>query len=129
MLDPARGPFLFDTGARFRRYLSLHPVHVSAITVAERMRGYSHRCGEIISILPDPPTPTRRTHRFRESRQDRIVRWRFDCMIAATALTAGMVLIHNNAADFEAIRSAIESSPIRFPGLGPLELVRCQTLA
>jgi hypothetical protein len=27
--------------------------------------------------------------------------------------------------DFEAIRGAVERSPERFPGLGPLELVRC----
>jgi predicted nucleic acid-binding protein len=49
-----------------------------------------------------------------ESRQERLVRWRFDAMIAATALVARMPLIHNNAGDFESIRSAIE----RFPGLG-----------
>jgi hypothetical protein len=46
-------------------------------------------------------------------------------MIAATALVAGMTLIHNNPSDFEAIRSAIEISPGRFPGLGPLPLIRC----
>jgi hypothetical protein len=46
-------------------------------------------------------------------------------MIAATALATGMLLLHNNAADFEAIRSAIERSPERFPGLGPLQLMRC----
>lgn len=49
-------------------------------------------------------------------------------MIAANALVAGPPLIHNNAADFEAIRSAIERAPERFPGLGPLELIRCQLL-
>src|ERR1700683_221786 len=55
MLAPALGPFLFDTSAEgwlarshdsmlsewFRRYLSLHPVHVSSITVMERIRGYA----------------------------------------------------------------------------------------
>jgi predicted nucleic acid-binding protein len=60
-----------------------------------------------------------------ESRQERLARWRFDGMIAATALVARMPLFHNNAADFEAIRSAIE----RFPNLGPLELIRCALLA
>jgi hypothetical protein len=60
-----------------------------------------------------------------ESRQDRLVRWRFDALIAATALAADMLLVHNNAADFEAIRGAIERSPGRFPGLGPLKLMRC----
>jgi post-segregation antitoxin (ccd killing protein) len=51
-----------------------------------------------------------------------------DGMIAATALVAKMPLIHNNAADFEPIRSAVEQSPERFPGLGPLELIRCASL-
>ncbi|MBI5083783.1 MAG: hypothetical protein HZB13_04200, partial [Acidobacteria bacterium] len=55
MVDPASGPFLFDTSAEgwlarqqsgvaaewFRRYLAFHPVHVSAATVLERARGYS----------------------------------------------------------------------------------------
>jgi predicted aconitase with swiveling domain len=50
-------------------------------------------------------------------------------MIAATALVAGIPLVHNNASDFEPIRSAIEMSPERFPGLGPLELIRCSLLA
>jgi predicted nucleic acid-binding protein len=85
--------------------------------------------GEIMSLLPDPPTPPRRSHHLAESRQERLARWRFDGMIAATALVARMPLIHNNAADFEAVRSAIERSPGRFPGLGPLELIRCASLA
>jgi len=55
MLEPASGPFLFDTSAEswlarshdpavrdwFREYLSLHPLHVSAVTVVERIRGYA----------------------------------------------------------------------------------------
>jgi len=49
-------------------------------------------------------------------------------MIAATSLVARMPLVHNNAADFEWIRSAIERSPERFPNLGPLELIRCASL-
>jgi predicted nucleic acid-binding protein len=85
--------------------------------------------GEIMALMPDPPTPPRRAHRMAESRQERLARWRFDCLIAATALVAGRPLVHNNAADFEAIRTAIEISPGRFPRLGPLELVRCTTLA
>ena len=85
--------------------------------------------GEIMALLPSPPTPPRRAHRLVESRQDRLVRWRFDGIVAATALVAEMPLIHNNAADFEAIRSAIERKPARFPGLGPLALVRCDSLA
>jgi len=85
--------------------------------------------GEVIALIPDPPTPPRRSHRLAESRQERLARWRFDCIIAATALVAALPLVHNNAADFEAIRGAIERSPDRFPGLGPLELIRCSLLA
>jgi hypothetical protein len=81
-----------------------------------------------MALLPDPPTPPRRAHRLVESRQDRLVRWRFDAMIAATALVAEMPLIHNNPADFESIRSVIERIPHRFPKLGPLELIRCASL-
>lgn len=178
MISPAWGPFLFDTSAEswlarshnsavnswFGEYLSLHPVHVSAITIAERIRGYAILAqrangvereatevariaylseigqvwpldraaglvaGEIMALLPQPPTPPRRTHKLVESRQDRLVRWRFDCMIAATALVAGMALIHNNPSDFESIRRAIEISPQRFPGLGPLQPIRCDSL-
>jgi predicted nucleic acid-binding protein len=84
--------------------------------------------GEIMALVPDPPTPPRRAHRLTESRQERLVRWRFDALIAATALVANLPLIHNNAADFEAIRAAIEREPGRFPGLGPLGLVRCGAL-
>jgi predicted nucleic acid-binding protein len=179
MVHPAFGPFLFDASAEswlartqnlavagwMREYLSRHRVHVSTVTVLERIRGYSLLwrrapkdrrerietariayltelgqvlpldgaaavvAGEITAMLPDPPTPPRRTHHLAESRQDRLARWRFGGMIAATALVAKMPLIHNNAADFEAIRSAIELSPERFPGLGPLELIRCTSLA
>ena len=179
MIDPASGPFLFDTSAEswleqpadseflrwMRMYLSHHPIHVSAITVLERVRGYSSLwgrsagqkrrmvegarlaylsalgrvwpideavaivAGEIMAMLPDPPTPPRRSNRCAESRQERLARWRFDGIIAATALVAKMPLIHNNAADFEPVRSAIERSPVRFPGLGPLELIRCASLA
>jgi hypothetical protein len=78
--------------------------------------------------LPDPPTPPRHSHHLAESRQERLARWRFDGMIAATALVVRMPLIHNNAADFEPVRSAIERSPERFPKLGPLELIRCASL-
>jgi predicted nucleic acid-binding protein len=178
LIDPASGPFLFDTSAEswlvrtknsellswLGAHLSHHPLHVSAVTVLERIRGYSLLwrrapeqrresiesartaylsalgpvwpldsavaivAGEIMSLLPDPPTPPRRSHHLAESRQDRLSRWRFDGMIAATALVARMPLIHNNAADFEPVRSAIERSPARFPTLGPLELIRCASL-
>lgn len=178
MIDPEGGPCLFDTSAEswlgrsqspevlawMRDYLSRHPIHVSAVTVLERIRGYSllwHRApaekrerieaarvaylnsfgrvwpldtamavvaGEIFVLLPVPPSPPRRSHQLAESRQERLARWRFDCLIAATALVVNIPLIHNNAADFEPIRSAIELSPQRFPGIGPLQLIRCGSL-
>jgi hypothetical protein len=80
-------------------------------------------------MLPYPPTAPRRAHRFTETRQERLVRWRFEAMIAATALLANMPLIHNNPSDFETIRSALERSPARYTGLGPLELIWCASLA
>ncbi len=179
MVDPSVGPLLFDTSAEgwlarnrspevvrwLYAYLGLHQISVSAVTVTERIRGYSLLwrrsalearprieaariaylgelgnvlpvdsavavvTGEIIALIPEAPTPPRRSHRLAESRQERLARWRFDAVIAATALVAGIPLVHNNASDFEAIRSAIELSPERFPGLGPLELIRCSLLA
>jgi len=55
MIDPAAGPFLFDTSADsyldrtarhaerewLRSYVARFPIHVSVITVIERMRGYA----------------------------------------------------------------------------------------
>lgn len=81
-----------------------------------------------MALLPNPPSPPQRSHQFRESRQERLARWRFDQIIASTALVAGLPLLHNNAADFEAIRSGIERSPERFPRLGRLALIRCASL-
>lgn len=179
MINPAAGPFLFDTSAEnwlgraelpqvlawMRGYLLHHEIHISAVTVMERVRGYSLLwrraakdkrerievarvayltkagrvvpvdavvavvAGEIMALLPDPPSPPRRSHQLMESRQERLARWRFDTMIAATALVARLPLIHNNATDFESIRSAVERAPERFPNLGPLELIRCASLA
>lgn len=178
MIDPAWGPFLFDTsaeswlsrsaadaaGAWFRAYLRHNSVNVSAVTVLERLRGYALlQCrtqedrrpqidasrhaylrelgkvwpvytavaaisAEIMARLPDPPTPPRRAHLLVESRQERLVRWRFDVIIAATALVAALPLVHNNPADFEAIRNLIERSPEEFPGVGPLNLILCRRL-
>ncbi len=57
--------------------------------------------GEIMALIPHPSGRRRRSHRAAESRPDRVARWRFDVMIAATALVERMTLIHNNAEDSE----------------------------
>jgi predicted nucleic acid-binding protein len=85
--------------------------------------------GELAVLLPQPPSPPKRSHRVLEVRQERLFRWRCDIMIAATALVAGMPLVHHNPRDFETIRMAIETSPERFPTLGPLNLVNVLRLA
>ena len=140
-------------------------MHVSAITVMERMRGFALLlkrdaperranieltrqnyldslgvgipvdasvalyAAELAALLPQPPTPLKRSHRIAEVRQERLFRWRCDILIAATALVADMPLVHHNPRDFETIRMAIETSPERFPTLGPLNLVSVLRLA
>ena len=84
--------------------------------------------GEIMGLLPDPPSPPRKSHRSAETRHDRLARWRFDTIIAATALVIGLPLLHNNGVDFEAIARAITAYPERFPGLGRLDLVGCSEI-
>jgi predicted nucleic acid-binding protein len=84
---------------------------------------------ELAALLPQPPTPLKRSHRVAEVRQERLFRWRCDILIAATALVAAMPLVHHNPRDFETIRMAIETSPERFPTLGPLNLVSVLRLA
>jgi predicted nucleic acid-binding protein len=84
---------------------------------------------ELMALYPVPAAPLRRSHRTTESRQERLSRWRFDIMIAATALVYDMPLIHNNPQDFEPLRGIIEMMPERFPGVGPLNLVSVKRLA
>jgi predicted nucleic acid-binding protein len=126
MVDPASGPFLFDTSAEgwLGRNSSPAVGRIEAARVAYLSQlgdvlpvdsAVAVVAGEIIALIPEAPTPPRRFHRLEESRQQRLARWRFDGLIAATALVAGIPLVHNNARDFEAIRSAIETSPERFP--------------
>ena len=83
---------------------------------------------EITTRIAEPPTPPKRSHHLSESRQDRLVRWRFDAMIAATAFVASMPLVHNNARDFEPIRDALSVAPVGRPRLGSLRLVDCRSL-
>jgi len=83
----------------------------------------------LMALNPAPPSPPQRSHRVAESRQDRLSRWRFDIMIAATALVNGLPLIHNNPQDFEPLRGLIERMPERFPGVGPLNLISVKRLA
>ncbi len=80
---------------------------------------------ELLALIPNPPSPPKRTHRAAETRADRLARWRFDVVVAATALANRMPLMHDNPEDFETIRSVLEMRPDRLPGLGPLDLVRC----
>jgi predicted nucleic acid-binding protein len=80
---------------------------------------------ELMALVPDPPSPPKRSHQAAESRSDRLARWRFDVMVAATALVNRMPVMHNNPEDFEALRMAIEIAPERLGGLGPLDLYRC----
>ena len=131
-------------------YLARHEMQMSAITVLERVRGYARlsrfrereaylqtlgrvwpvdtgvtmAAAEILALAPEPPSPPRRTPRMVESRAGRLSRWRFEVMIASTALVTGMPLMHDNAVDFEAVRSVVERTPERFPGVGSLGLIR-----
>jgi predicted nucleic acid-binding protein len=83
---------------------------------------------ELLAMVPDPPSPPKRSHQAAESRADRLARWRFDTIVAATALVNRLPLMHNNPEDFESLRMAIEIRPDRVGGLGPLELFRCTRL-
>ena len=101
-----------------------HSTHVVPLTTVAAVVGAG-----LMALCPAPPSPSRRSHRLAESRQERLSRWRFDILIAATALVAGLPLIHNNPADFEFLPGAIERVPERFPGVGPLELISVKRLA
>lgn len=173
MVDPASGPFLFDTSAESwlgRAGETGVACMVARVLVASRdtaCRGHDNRTdsrlwssvegggqagsarqlprksGASVAVrcccrgglqrdydvtTGSPPAPPRQSHQLTESRQERLTRWRFDTMIAATALVFKMPLIHNDTTDFEAIPSAIERSPQRFSKLGPLALICCGAL-
>jgi predicted nucleic acid-binding protein len=114
--DPGRRPAIEAARAAYLEPpRQVWPVDTATAAVA----------GEIAALLPEPPSAPKRSHKRVESRAERLARWRFDGLIAATALVSGLTLIHNNPHDFEAIRSGIEIHPERFVGLGPLHLIRC----
>jgi len=64
VIEPDAGPYLFDTSAQsyltvagaaaesewLTRYSAIFPVHVSAVTVVEQMRGYA-----VAELQADPP--------------------------------------------------------------------------
>lgn len=83
---------------------------------------------EILRLIPAPPSPVFTSHRHTESKATWVARWRFDAIIAATALVWGLPLIHENARDFEAVRQAVARHPERLPGLGELALIRSNSL-
>lgn len=92
-------------------------------------QGVARAAAEILRLLPAPPSPAIASHRRTESKATRLARWRFDAMIAATALVWGLPLVHDNARDFEAVRSVLARHPDRLPGLGELALIRSRSLA
>lgn len=152
-------------GETLRRLLRERPMAVSAITVLERIRGFtlareraepgrrqmldeariaylsvprkvlpmdggvSLIAGEMMALLPAPPSPPKRSHRGQENRGERLARWRFDLMIAATALAFGYILVHENAADFDPVREAVGANAHRFPGLNGLVTCRLNDIA
>jgi len=122
--DPSRRAFMAQ---KTREYLR------SVGSGGTNVLGFSTRAAvvsaHLMALLPSAPSPPQRSHRMAESRQDRLSRWRFDIMIAATALVNGLPLIHNNPQDFEPLRGLIERMPERFPGVGPLNLISVKRLA
>ena len=96
------------------------PVHHSVAQAA----------AELLCLVPIPPSPPVLAHRRAESKSSRMARWRFDVLIAATALAQGLPLVHNNARDFEALGSALARHPERLDVLGAMPpLLRCTDLS
>jgi predicted nucleic acid-binding protein len=178
-MNGSRQPLLLDTsaesrlheavespsGAILRRVLAERSIAVSAVTVAERMRGFSlarekaeparRRAldqarlaylsapreivpmdgavavvgGELMALLPHPPSPPKRSHRGQENRTERLARWRFDILIAATAIVRDAILVHENAPDFHVIQQAVQANLPKFPGLRGLVSCRLSEIA
>ena len=137
VLERMRGYLLAEVNAepsrralmaqRTREYLrSVGSGGTNVLEFTTRAAGVS---AQLMALLLTAPSPPQHSHRMVESRQDRLSRWRFDIMIAATALVDGLPLIHNNPQDFEPLRGLIERLPERFPGVGPLNLISVKRLA
>ncbi len=90
--------------------------------------GVAWAAAELICLVPSPPSPSVSAHRRTESKASRIARWRFDVLIAATSLVQGFPLVHNNPRDFEQLAETIATNAERFPGLGPMTVLRCTKL-
>ncbi len=182
MVDPTSGPFLFDTSAEswlgraersevldwMREYLAHHEIHISAVTVMERVRGYSLLwrraeeagrartetarvayltklgrvwpldgavavvAGEIMALLPEPPTPPRRSHQLAESRQEPgpLAVRRNDRRYSARREDAAHSQQRRRLrVRSERHRTLSRAIPQPGPQGAPLELIRCASLA
>ncbi|MFN7919758.1 MAG: hypothetical protein U0Q16_06655 [Bryobacteraceae bacterium] len=112
-----------ETAVRFKGYRDKYAVDQERVLPVDLAT--SAVAAELLALIPQPPSPPKRTHRAVESRADRLARWRFDVIIASTAIVNRMPLMHDNPEDFEVIRTKLELEPERLPGLGPLDLYRC----
>lgn len=92
-------------------------------------QGVAWAAAEILRLIPAPPSRAITSHRHTESKATRVARWRFDVIIAATAMVWDLPLVHQNARDFEAVRDAVVRGADRLPGLGELELIRSTSLS
>lgn len=72
---------------------------------------------QLAVLVPFSPSAPRRKGFFAESRQDRLARWRSQISIAASALAAGMPLVHDSPGDYAPVTALVERFPERFPGV------------
>jgi len=122
--EPSRRALMEQKTREYLRSVGSAGTNVLAFTTRAAVAS-----AQLMALLPTAPSPPQPSHRMAESRPDRLSRWRFDIMIAATALVNGLPLIHNNPQDFEPLRGLIERLPERFPGVGPLNLISVKRLA
>lgn len=84
---------------------------------------------QLAVLVPFSPNPPQRKGFLAESRQDRLARWRFEIAIAASALGAGMPLVHDSPADYAPVAGLVERFPERFPGIAPPRFIWVRKLA